>query len=144
MPQIPLTLRLGLKCQPPLAIHQQGPQMGRAVVSAVLMLVPNLVQHFTIEDAVIGTKENLACYFSQLLPEPAVQRNGKSLLATLEDIARNLRFDGFLENVFAGAPLQFQKGRYRRRSLHQLLIKQGRADLERYSHARSVHLREDV
>src|SRR5258707_8896529 len=92
---------LYLKHLAPLPIHQYGPQMRRTVIGGALMLIPNSLQEAAIKNPVIRSKQCLLGELAQFFAKPAIQRNRKTLLSTLENFRRNLACNGFLENVLA-------------------------------------------
>src|ERR1700676_1454161 len=109
MPQIPLTRNTSnLEYSSPLAVHQDGPEMSRAILRAALILFPDSAKIVAIQHGVVPGKQGFAGQVVEFLAEPARQRNGESLFAAPERFGRQDVAHGLLENVFASGAAQLE------------------------------------
>jgi hypothetical protein len=81
---------------------------------------------------------------AQAAAEPDVERDGKALLAAVDQSGGKQRRGDFFEDVFAPSISDLQRRRQRECEVDDLVVEQGHTRFDRVRHARAVHLRQDV
>src|SRR5262249_15205747 len=77
----------------PLSEHQGSPEQSGTIMSTLLMLFPDSLKKGRIENSVFRFHNRLVGHLFQFASKPHVERDGKPLFCTIQNVLRQDRFE---------------------------------------------------